>query len=62
MRVAYAAGDPGVVVFFAQQNVTRELFVGLKVRRLALGSTEVEDGATKAFLTEVLNVFEESFG
>ena len=60
--VTDAAGDPGIVVVLAQQDVAGELFVGLKVRRLAFGSTEMEDGATKALLTVVLDVFEEFLG
>jgi hypothetical protein len=60
--VAYAAGDPGVVVVVAQQYVSNELFASLEVGCLSLGTAEVKDGATKALLSVVLNVAQQFFG
>ena len=62
MRVAYATGDPRIVVVISQQDVTTELFVRLEVGCLSLGTAEVKDGSTKLVSSVVLDVTEEGFG
>jgi hypothetical protein len=56
MRAANAAGDPSVVVVISQQDIARELFIGLEVGCLSLGSAEMKNGSTKSFFAVVFDI------
>jgi len=56
MRVAYARGDPCVVVVLAKEDISHELFARLEVGHLSLCSTEIQDSAPEDMATEVFDV------